>query len=235
MRDAHSFFVPDVEYCDDPAGFVDYLHAKVIEGRYCLYCDTLKQYESPEACRQHMKDRGHCHVRYELDAHFEEFEAYYNYAGSDDEIDVDGDGEEDGDDGSDGGRGGGGAIVPIGEAGAFISGRDLHLPGGKVARHKSLLRYYKQHFRAPDERASVRAVLDRLSLTYGGPAGGAPRSSRALAAAAAGRTTGMRGNQVDPRVQTYRQDHHKRIDLLVGLKFNDIRTKHIRLQMIGCG
>jgi pre-60S factor REI1 len=39
MSHEHSFFIPDVEYCSDIVGFMEYLGEKVGEGMMCLWCN----------------------------------------------------------------------------------------------------------------------------------------------------------------------------------------------------
>ena len=39
MSHQHSFFIPDIEYCTDVEGFLDYLGEKVGEGMICLWCN----------------------------------------------------------------------------------------------------------------------------------------------------------------------------------------------------
>lgn len=39
MSISHSFFIPDVEYCTDIEGLLDYLGSKVGEGMMCLWCN----------------------------------------------------------------------------------------------------------------------------------------------------------------------------------------------------
>lgn len=223
MRSAHSFFVPDIDKCEDPTGLIEYLHAKVIDGRFCLYCDSNKQFESPEAARQHMRDKNHCLMRYDDDRHFEEFEDFYNYAGSDDEAGEDEDEEVNV----------AGALA-VGDGGAYIIDGELILPSGAVAKHRALKRYLKQNFRADDQRASVRAAMSRLALEYG-PQSTTGGSRAAALAAAKNCGRGTRGNNVDIRAQRKIQDYHRRMELATGIRMNDIRTKHLRIQVIGAG
>lgn len=249
MRSQHSFFIPDIQYCEDPDGLVEYLHAKIIDGRLCLYCDSRKQYESPEAVRQHMRDAGHCMIRYEDDEHFEEFEDYFNYLTAEDEEkyydqynndennDDDGDAEEDNEneENEDNGNPNSGAIVAIGNSGAYLDGLNLVLPSGNVAHHRSVMRYLKQRYRAPDERESTKAVMNRLAIEYGisTKTTGSVSTSRAIAAAALRK--GTRGNQVNTLAQKYHSKILRKHELQTGLMQNDIRTKHLRLQYMGAG
>lgn len=39
MSVSHSFFIPDMEYCTDLEGLLDYLGSKVGEGMMCLWCN----------------------------------------------------------------------------------------------------------------------------------------------------------------------------------------------------
>lgn len=54
MSLVHGFFLPDIEYLEDPTGLIIYLAEKV-EDCICLYCNGRgKEYKSQEAVRKHM-------------------------------------------------------------------------------------------------------------------------------------------------------------------------------------
>lgn len=142
MSIAHSFFIPDTEYCIDLEGLLFYLAEKVAVHFICLWCnDRGKTFYSLDAVRKHMIDKGHCQLLHEGVA-LAEYADYYDYSSSypdhQEGMDVD---EE---------------IVP-----ELLDGDEyqLVLPSGAVIGHRSLLRYYKQ--RLNSERAVVPKKSDR--------------------------------------------------------------------------
>jgi pre-60S factor REI1 len=59
MSEAHSFFVPDLDYVTDLEGLLTYLGAKVGQGRMCLWCNDKKTaFRSVDAVQKHMKVRA---------------------------------------------------------------------------------------------------------------------------------------------------------------------------------
>lgn len=55
MTEAHSFFVPDIEYCVDLKGMLLYLGAKIFDGNICLWCgEKGKTFHSLQAVQKHM-------------------------------------------------------------------------------------------------------------------------------------------------------------------------------------
>ncbi|CAH0405903.1 unnamed protein product [Chilo suppressalis] len=132
MSEAHSFFIPDVEYCVDVKGLLLYLGEKISQGFMCLWCnDTGRTFYSMEAARGHMVDKGHCKMLHEGIA-LAEYADYYDYSTSypdtkegDENMDVDE--EVDGP--------------------TALEGDDfqLVLPSGVVVGHRSLMKYYKQN------------------------------------------------------------------------------------------
>lgn len=40
MTIAHSFFIPDPEYCTDIKGLLEYLGEKIIIGYMCIWCNN---------------------------------------------------------------------------------------------------------------------------------------------------------------------------------------------------
>ncbi|KAH8387207.1 hypothetical protein KR093_005489 [Drosophila rubida] len=166
MSVAHSFFIPDVEYCTDVEGLLYYLGEKVANYFICLWCnDRGKTFYSLDAVRKHMLDKGHCQMLHEGVA-LAEYAEYYDYSSSypdnvsvlsinnrkhlklylslsfshmqKEGMDID---EE---------------VVP-----ELLDGDEyqLVLPSGAVIGHRSLLRYYKQ--RLHPERAAVIKKSDR--------------------------------------------------------------------------
>jgi len=128
MTVAHSFFIPDTEYCIDMRGLLVYLGEKITKGYMCLWCNEKgRSFYSADAARQHMVDKGHCKMIHEGIA-LAEYADYYDYSTSypDAEttsVDVDDEVE-----------------VPEIDDGDY----QLVLPSGAVVGHRSLMRYYKQ-------------------------------------------------------------------------------------------
>ncbi|CAD7086897.1 unnamed protein product [Hermetia illucens] len=127
MSVAHSFFVPDVEYCVDLEGLMFYLGDKVTNDFICLWCnDRGKTFYSLDAVRKHMIDKGHCKMIHEGVA-LAEYTEFYDYSSSypdhEESMDID---EE---------------LQP-----ELLDGDEyqLVLPSGAVIGHRSLMRYYKQ-------------------------------------------------------------------------------------------
>lgn len=60
MSIAHSFFIPDAEYCSDVTGLLSYLAEKVCADFICLWCNEKgRTFYSLQAVRQHMIEKGH--------------------------------------------------------------------------------------------------------------------------------------------------------------------------------
>lgn len=199
MWKEHSFYIPDKQYCADIPSLIEYLHAKVIEGRLCTYCDSEKQYESPEAARQHMIDTNHCRMRYEDDHHFEEFEQFYDYSDAP-EVDL-----EEGE-------------VPVGE---ITPEGHLQLPGGRIATARFLERYYKQRHRAPETRTSVLTVLANRNESS--------KSNAIILSSFRPNSIGTRGNNVSDVAQRHEADYWKRETLNTGIAMNQIRRRYFRI------
>lgn len=196
----HSFFIPDRKYCADIPSLIEYLHAKVIEGHLCTHCDSEKQYESPEAARQHMIDTNHCRMRYEEDHHFEEYEQFYDYSNAaDDEC-------EEGE-------------TPVGEV---TPDGHLQLPGGRIATGRYLQRYYKQRYRAPEVRTSVLTVLANRNTDN-------PKSHALIMSTYRPNTIGVRGNNVNETGQRYEAEYWQRETLNNGINMNQIRRRYFRI------
>jgi len=82
MSVAHSFFIPDTEYCTDIEGLIYYLGEKVANYFICLWCnDRGKTFYSLDAVRKHMLDKGHCQMLHEGVA-LAEYAEYYDYSSS---------------------------------------------------------------------------------------------------------------------------------------------------------
>ena len=111
----------------------------------CLYCE--RTFGSLESVRQHMHDKGHRRVIFDEDGQLE-LSDYYDFSQSypdwqrvsADEADQDL------------------AVVAVPEEQCFMdySTMELVLPSGARLGHRAMRRYYRQRFRAPDTRESVR-------------------------------------------------------------------------------
>ncbi|XP_020592231.1 cytoplasmic 60S subunit biogenesis factor REI1 homolog 1-like [Phalaenopsis equestris] len=85
MHKEHGFFIPDVEYLNDPTGLLTYVGLKVKRDFTCLYCNERCQpFQSLEAVRKHMIAKGHCKLRYGDGGDDEDgdLEDFYDYSSS---------------------------------------------------------------------------------------------------------------------------------------------------------
>ncbi|CAI5983118.1 unnamed protein product [Closterium sp. NIES-64] len=85
MHRHHGFFIPDMEFLTDLQGMLQYLAAKVTQGRMCLWCDDRsKQFSSVEAVRAHMEAKSHAKLRYGDGSGVaeEELEDFYDFSTS---------------------------------------------------------------------------------------------------------------------------------------------------------
>ncbi|XP_065364694.1 cytoplasmic 60S subunit biogenesis factor ZNF622 [Calliphora vicina] len=142
MSETHSFFIPDLDYCTDLEGLLNYLGEKVAVYFICLLCNERgKTFYTLDAVRKHMLDKGHCQMCHEGLA-LAEYADYYDYSSSypdhKEGMDID---EE---------------VVPD-----LLDGDEyqLVLPSGAVIGHRSLMRYYKQ--RLNPSRALMPKKSDR--------------------------------------------------------------------------
>lgn len=126
MTEAHSFFIPDPEYCINIKGLLEYLGEKVFAGFMCLWCNNSgKAFHSSDAARAHMIDKSHCKMLHEGET-LAEYADFYDYSSSyPDAADADPDSE---------------VIIPELDDTDY----QLVLPSGNVIGHRSLMRYYKQ-------------------------------------------------------------------------------------------
>lgn len=152
MFDKFGFFIPDVEYLSDLEGLLDYLNEKVKVGGTCLYCQ--KRFSSAKACQHHMIGKSHCKLTYEDDVDMDEYEDFYDFSSTyedidDDEIELDENGE----------------IIPD-EAEISHTG-ELVLPDGRILGHRDYRIYYKQRYRQEDTREPVLAQQREELLRYG--------------------------------------------------------------------
>lgn len=144
MSRSFGFFIPDSEYIDDLEGLLEYLGEKVKLGGTCLYCQ--RRFRSGRACQHHMTQLSHCKLKYEEGVDLEEFEDFYDFSASYEDVSDDAEGE------------------PVAEISAITG--ELVLPDGRTLGHRDFRKYYKQYYRA-DERVSVQAQKREELLKLG--------------------------------------------------------------------
>lgn len=155
MAETFGFFIPDVEFLVDLEGLLVYLGEKVKLGGYCLYCQKL--FVPGKPCQNHMVSKSHCKLRYENGIDGEEFEDFYDFSSSyedmeDVEFDEDGNVIE-----------GGMTIASTGE---------MVLADGRILGHRDFRQYYKQYYRPQDTREPILAQQREELLRLGGKYGG---------------------------------------------------------------
>ncbi|KAE9027018.1 hypothetical protein PR003_g11206 [Phytophthora rubi] len=179
MLKEHGFFIPDLEFLVDAEGLVAYLAEKVKVGFYCLYCNGKgKAFRTHQDVQKHMTSLSHCKLRYEDEdleelLEFYDFEAQYTSSRkkktsaeeeaqweTDSEASIDSDEEvveeEEEDDEEDDDN-----TMGVSETGELV------LSNGRRLGRREFRRYYKQHFRPDETRASVLAATkEHLLLAY---------------------------------------------------------------------
>ncbi len=125
------FFIPDIEYLVDLDGFLSYCNEKVKLGGVCLCCQ--KVFPDGRACQHHMQAKSHCKIAYENDVDAEEYEDFYDFSATYEDVD-DVDLDENGD-------------VIQDEASVNAVTGELILPDGKVLGHRDFRVYYRQYYR----------------------------------------------------------------------------------------
>lgn len=134
------FFIPDIEYLVELDSMINYLNEKVKIGNVCLYCQRM--FRTYRSCQNHMISKSHCKIYYEEGIDAEEFEDFYDFSTTYDDENLEYDEN--------------GNII---EKSLQISSiGELILPDGRVVGHRAFRKYYKQRFRAPENRDSVLAV-----------------------------------------------------------------------------
>ncbi|TVY41189.1 Cytoplasmic 60S subunit biogenesis factor [Lachnellula subtilissima] len=118
MSQAHSFFIPDIEYLIDLESLLGYLSVVISVFHECLFCGSSKTFKF--AVQDHMRAKGHCKVDFDDDEH--DLKQFYDFCGDDDE-----NGEEHGEV----------TLVPDED--------ELRLPSGKILGHRSNTRQFRQH------------------------------------------------------------------------------------------
>jgi len=154
MTEAHSFFIPDLEYCCDIDSLIAYLAGKIRVGHMCLWCDTKgKEFKDAKAVLKHMFDKGHYKMLYEGDT-LVEYADFYDYSSCSDKVECFD--EESIDEALD------------------KSGFELVLPSGATIGHRSLSLYFKQNLKSKSDVAlpKVKKLLQHYkALGYTGATG----------------------------------------------------------------
>lgn len=147
------FYLPDIEFLEDPEGLISYLGLKLSVGRVALYTagddSNAKQFQSLHAVQRHMIDTNQCRMVY--DNNEEEYEEFYNYEGQGVSV-----GQE--------------LALSIGDVSQSAAGNfELVLPGEgsaapKVLGSREFAKYYRQKPKPLDSRKSVET--GRLVAQY---------------------------------------------------------------------
>lgn len=149
---SHGLYIPERKYLKDQEGLIKYLGEKIGLGNVCLCCSY--QGRNLESVREHMRYKRHMRIPYETEDEKLEISEFYDFMSSydapqiintesteDDWEDVSS--ADDSDDDLE-------EVVDPYEGALFVHNKELHLPSGAVAGHRSLQRYYKQNL--PPER-----------------------------------------------------------------------------------
>ncbi|XP_038077035.1 LOW QUALITY PROTEIN: zinc finger protein 622-like [Patiria miniata] len=210
MTQAHSFFLPNVEYICDLDGLLAYLGEKVGCGFMCLWCNERgRSFFSLDAVQRHMRDKGHCKLQYEGDIIYE-YAEYYDFRQSyPDHTDPARQGETQGDSDDE--------EVDDSALQVHQEGYELMLPSGARVGHRDLQRYFRQN--VPPTRQIVKknsAVIGRIMTQY-----------KALG------WSGDKGEASEKRVRDLRyvQKFRSRKDLHLRVKANKFQP-HFRPQVI---
>lgn len=144
MSIAHSFFIPDAEYCCDVEGLLSYLAEKVMKDFMCLWCNEKgKTFYSAQGVKRHMIEKGHTKMLHEGSC-LAEYADFYDYSSSyPDHDDAKNINEE--------------FDAPTLDGDEY----QLVLPSGFTIGHRSLLKYYKQKIN-PNRAVVVKKSNRRL-------------------------------------------------------------------------
>ncbi|EFA01610.1 cytoplasmic 60S subunit biogenesis factor ZNF622 [Tribolium castaneum] len=149
MTVAHSFFIPDVEYCTDVYGLLQYLGEKISNGFMCLWCNEKgRTFYSADAARKHMLDKGHCRMLHEGVA-LAEYADFYDYSTSYPDAESHTNPDEE-------------VAIPELDSTEY----QLVLPSGVSIGHRSLMRYYKQNIGHNSAIVSKPSKLHKVLSCY---------------------------------------------------------------------
>jgi pre-60S factor REI1 len=137
MSTQHGLYIPDQDFMADLPGLVQYLLDKVCVG-YCLYCaDGKAPFNTLEAVRRHMDDKGHQKIRFDEEGSAE-LADFYDWSSL-----QDGDGvEHDSDSGCS-------EYEDCDDSAAFVSpdGTELCTATGARIGNRAYFKYYRQYLR----------------------------------------------------------------------------------------
>ena len=77
MERIHGMFIPERQYLVDLEGLVRSLYEKIYEFHECLYCGKLKP--SVFGLQTHMRDKGHCKIRFDTEDEQLEIGEFYDF------------------------------------------------------------------------------------------------------------------------------------------------------------
>ncbi|EDV29480.1 uncharacterized protein TRIADDRAFT_18203 [Trichoplax adhaerens] len=150
MMRSHSFFIPNIQYLTNIEGFMEYLCQKISIGCECLYCnDKGKAFQTLEAVKNHMLDKGHCKFSDDEESMLE-YSDFYDFSSSYPDH-VEGDEDED-------------VAAVAKDIQLSDDGMTLILPNGNRIGHRSLRVFYKQQFSnlpamTPAEKRAIKSNL----------------------------------------------------------------------------
>eukprot|EP00835_Amoeboradix_gromovi_P007075 NODE_1039_length_1847_cov_0.397597.p1 type:complete len:347 gc:universal NODE_1039_length_1847_cov_0.397597:240-1280(+) len=122
MITEHEFFFPSIEFLINIRGLLSYLGHKVKAEYGCVWCHDIEApekgtFRSAVYVQQHMRDTGHCKIKFE-DNNWNEYAAFYDFSSVEDPIVMD--------------------VDPL--------TNELVLEDNKKIGHRSWHKYYKQHY-----------------------------------------------------------------------------------------
>jgi pre-60S factor REI1 len=82
MHRKYGFFIPDYEYLTDMTGLIGYCHEKIQLGNLCLYCH--RTFRTSRSCIQHMRNKVHTKLRYEIGIDLEDLDVFYDFTEAND-------------------------------------------------------------------------------------------------------------------------------------------------------
>ncbi|KAI9271447.1 non-SMC mitotic condensation complex subunit 1 [Sporodiniella umbellata] len=136
MKIYHGFFLPDIEYLEDPKGLVTYLSEKIVNDFTCLYCNGRgKEWKSLFAVRKHMLDKGHCKMAYDESEDPEDLLKFYDF-------------------------------MPLGEGVTTHTDdkNDLILEDGTKLGNRQFMRYYRQRTRRLSSSSSTAEISEQPTI-----------------------------------------------------------------------
>jgi len=151
MSEKHSFFMPDLDFVVDLDGLLEYLGAKVGQGKMCLWCnERSKRFRSVQAVQKHMNDKGHCKIAFAGGDAIAEFADFYDYSKSYPAPVQDEDKDPD---------------MEVDVNALDDTGYELVLPSGAKVGHRSLVRFYRQSLN-PDRQVVLRKPNEKMLDHY---------------------------------------------------------------------